>query len=140
MEAKTVNVGLYSKLNINVCSYSKKNDKEIFKLLTSEKYTFSKFPSPIKNQPINFFMYSIKVDSIDDAYFLKKKIEAISKEIVFKNFESNEVMNKKLKTSIKHYFTGLLSFKPDDEWCGYVADLIIKFSYQRMEHFVKYKK
>ena len=72
-EKSRKSIGLYSKLKVSVAVPEKFN-KEVLIMLMKKKYTFSKVSTKLKGI---LFSYAIKVDSIDEAHKLKKRIEKI---------------------------------------------------------------
>lgn len=74
MKTKRVSIGLYSELKIVFCVINTKMDKQIFKYLKKKKYNFKKSDTKVKD----IIEYKVNVDSIDEAYKLKKNIEKLN--------------------------------------------------------------
>ena len=80
MKTKRVSIGLYSELKIVFCVINTKMDKRVFKYLTKKKYSFGfKKSTKVKNLQ----EYWVNVDSIDEAFKLKSKIEKLYKNVVY---------------------------------------------------------
>jgi tRNA/tmRNA/rRNA uracil-C5-methylase (TrmA/RlmC/RlmD family) len=78
MNIKRKTIGLYCKLKVIFVSVNKKSNADIIKHLRRNKYTFT-IRKLSKIKFMDMFQYTVKVDSIDEAYKLKLKLKKLNK-------------------------------------------------------------